>query len=1398
MQFNLIKEILTGAITGYITNALAIKMIFREYGIGKLKVGGVVVKTRDEFIENVSSLVEREIINYDTLNGVLEEEAFKTSLEKLVEDLLNIHIYNNTDNLSLGELEGFSSTVNKTGEYIKASVTEHLPEVFNTISQKLNLKDLFGEKQLKHISGELFNLLLDKLNNSEFIEEAIEDFYEENKSLSFGEIFESKLTDAIGENFKENTKGLHLELKDKFDNDIHKLLENTIDTLEIDKILKALEEKILEKRIVDFANDKDSSQLGIKLREGIKDFLLSQEGKTLSNTISKELLNLLRSIDKPVFQMFSGSLAENIESFFNDKLQYVIKEIILWIEDNKKDIEGLIEAAIDDTIDSMDGSLKKNVMGLVKEKFLNNIGEKFDIVAKLTEYLEENTDKDWIARDLTVKITKYIKEENISAIIKDLEKKNVLTEEGLSNFITYNLTNYIDYIPEDYFSRLLNKKLKDIFSIDLIGIFERQVKAPLVSAIKDKYIYTENITKLVAEEGIRSLEKVTTSTFQQLLTTETVALGSEKIKTLLIEGLNSNKDNTVEGIYRELNKAIGSHSLHSGLDEKLKSSLLEEAAKRIEVSTDKLLEEGKGLKFREITESVNSIKDINGNLSAFIHSSLKDNLENILQGNIKKTVAINLSNLKDEELQVMVEEFMGKEMKPITVIGAVLGAIAGIGTYFFNGAILQYNQITAVTISVIVYAIVGWLTNVQALAMLFKPYNEKRFLGIKIPFTPGVIVSRKPRFAKSMGNFIEEELLNKKSIEALFDKNRAGIKTTFADGISKDDYKIIGDFLYNHHQLIGDKGYQYGKKLINKNRSKISSSLSCAVGEFTFEKVDFSKIKAVAEKESFERIKAFDETIAFKLNEILKSEDKIVKVIPKELMKIIESGLKGKTEDIINLLSTYIDDEDKKAQLINSLSERYEEIGDKSLRNLLSEKELTNLRVALNRFIINKMTSEDSREKAVKWLESLVSREFASDKKIGQVLNGFVVKLLEDNFSYIVDKTVRSLIKGIANNQQVIAEVAISTTKENLNFFEIMGYNMLGGDEIISNVVDNLVNDKLPAYIEAKKGELGRVLVEFIDNKIFNSSVDQLGISLQHSELTAVIDRFINDKDKILGLSSSLIMVADSIFNWITKVKVQQCLKALSISNIEDLAYVFKEEGNFIQKELKDSVNRNKAALAEEYSSCLYKIFEDLILSKKVNLFTKGIDDSYAEDTAKRIGSLLYNSDGLKKNLGGFIDSFTEEKLRKKNLGQLLDLVEFNNSIETSLVRLMEDEQLNKEVREILISIVSDITANNLEIIDIDTKEAVVDILMNSALDSLKYNLADILNNVHFRSIAERQINNMEPREIEDLFNSFAKKYFDRLKLYGLWGGIFGLHWLIGIIGVVAYAGSAAKDSLKE
>lgn len=65
----------------------------------------------------------------------------------------------------------------------------------------------------------------------------------------------------------------------------------------------------------------------------------------------------------------------------------------------------------------------------------------------------------------------------------------------------------------------------------------------------------------------------------------------------------------------------------------------------------------------------------------------------------------------------------------------------------------------------LVGAIIGLITNKIALKMIFRPLYAKYLWGWKLPFTPGLIPKEKGRIAKSIGNVISENLMNKETLE---------------------------------------------------------------------------------------------------------------------------------------------------------------------------------------------------------------------------------------------------------------------------------------------------------------------------------------------------------------------------------------------------------------------------------------------------------------------------------------------------------------------------------------------------------------------------------------------------------------------------------------------------------
>lgn len=62
-------------------------------------------------------------------------------------------------------------------------------------------------------------------------------------------------------------------------------------------------------------------------------------------------------------------------------------------------------------------------------------------------------------------------------------------------------------------------------------------------------------------------------------------------------------------------------------------------------------------------------------------------------------------------------------------------------------------------------AVIGYVTNRIAISMLFRPYREKRLLGVRIPFTPGIIPKQRYTLSKSIGKMVSSHLFTEEALK---------------------------------------------------------------------------------------------------------------------------------------------------------------------------------------------------------------------------------------------------------------------------------------------------------------------------------------------------------------------------------------------------------------------------------------------------------------------------------------------------------------------------------------------------------------------------------------------------------------------------------------------------------
>ena len=111
----------SGAVAGYITNKYAVNMLFKEYTPfrigGKVilpyKFGGVIKNRKEKFIEELSDLVERDIINGNTIKSQFASDEFKKAVNKLSYDFLDESLQESFENLRISDISGFEKTMRR-------------------------------------------------------------------------------------------------------------------------------------------------------------------------------------------------------------------------------------------------------------------------------------------------------------------------------------------------------------------------------------------------------------------------------------------------------------------------------------------------------------------------------------------------------------------------------------------------------------------------------------------------------------------------------------------------------------------------------------------------------------------------------------------------------------------------------------------------------------------------------------------------------------------------------------------------------------------------------------------------------------------------------------------------------------------------------------------------------------------------------------------------------------------------------------------------------------------------------------------------------------------------------------------------------------------------------------
>ena len=410
----LLLQAFSSGVAGYITNKYAVNMIFKEYT--PLKIGGAVKKNKEKFIEEISDLVERDIINSETLRNKVLGEDFKIAMQDVGKDFFKESLYEAFENKKIEEISGWNETLISGERLLTDTLKESLPKLIGNIGEHVKLENLLSEKQISFIVDYAYKEIVNTVASNDELKHLLSDLYEEQ-----GEVYLRQLVSK--ESGEKVTRIISCEIMNSIDElleskkETKSLVDKTLALIDIKTLLKDLQKSIGSKSIDDILSEEEFDKLSLIIYTKLDELIKSEDGKEKLEDIVEEIFISAKDIDLTVFEILPIHFGRISSEYIIDLIKKAIPYLLSWISDNKIKIENMIDESILESIDNIDDDLRKSMISKVKDSMLVDFASKNQIVDKIVNFLEEYEISEEDSYKLYSKIIKFLEETKIKDLV---------------------------------------------------------------------------------------------------------------------------------------------------------------------------------------------------------------------------------------------------------------------------------------------------------------------------------------------------------------------------------------------------------------------------------------------------------------------------------------------------------------------------------------------------------------------------------------------------------------------------------------------------------------------------------------------------------------------------------------------------------------------------------------------------------------------------------------------------------------------------------------------------------------------------------------------------------------------------------------------------------------------
>ena len=707
------------------------------------------------------------------------------------------------------------------------------------------------------------------------------------------------------------------------------------------------------------------------------------------------------------------------------------------------------------------------------------------------------------------------------------------------------------------------------------------------------------------------------------------------------------------------------------------------------------------------------------------------------------------------------DNFMGKELAPINNLGALLGAISGLIL-----TLIPIPVFWSLISAPVVYAGTGIATNWLAIKMLF----NIKFMGIKYQ---GVIVSdkNKSRLAKSMGDFIDEQLLTKETLSKILSEHELTLEKHIKEKISANNYSFLTDLIENYSddffKIIGPQIFN----LMEKGSEKIPEALKPKILEIFSAPIPKSILDDVSSKllsdyQSHEKWLLAMMSNSFKTYK--ETDTLLADIIPEGLKTFIEEKISELLGDRLEQIKGYLN----QAKLLDDWSENLDKIfkpyENKAFNELIPESTQKAWITRTQKWLTKKLYEEEFKNYILELAQKhILIPEIDPAKKLKTLFNGHLFESFKNSPRNLFDYYSKEIINISA--QEKTREYLVKQILE-----KVTGAGFFEKD--IRGFLKFVASEKLESFINSKRKDFIYLIDNFLMTDLAEKKLSDLGLSEQSFNFQR-LEQLISDK---LQKSSAL----ENIIEKLTKALINEVLlkglnpkailEILSFTSVSDIIGEFEPELKKLQSNLNKVIIRNE----DEINGLLLKMGSDYmakaIYSKPLSTLLKSLSQDEINSSFEKISTKVFASESIKDSIEDYLHSFKHElsKTKLKDIFQEDEVINvIDNFVKTLPIETPEQkEALLAAIKKPIINLLEE--SNNL--IPPEAKDFLLDWFLISFLETLKENTYKVMESLQVNAIVKEQVNLMEPEAIESTFD-FAKPVFNKLIWYGWLGGIAGV-----------------------